>query len=225
MINMEILIYLCTEQQHKAPFTMLDKKLSTEQKIKEAARQVFLSKGFAATKTRDISEAADINLALLNYYFRSKKKLFDIIMIETLQSFSSGVIVIFDDERTTIKEKVSLFVNHYIDLLTQNQNVAPFILNAVRDNPNEYISRIGILDKVKKSVFIQQFQEAITKNEVPPINPVHFILNLMSLIVFPFIAQPMISVISGIPKESFFEIVQERKRLVPLWIEAMLSVK
>ena len=204
---------------------MLDKKLSTEQKIKEAARQVFLSKGFAATKTRDISEAADINLALLNYYFRSKKKLFDIIMIETLQSFSSGVIVIFDDERTTIKEKVSLFVNHYIDLLTQNQNVAPFILNAVRDNPNEYISRIGILDRVKKSVFIQQFQEAVTKNEVPPINPVHFILNLMSLIVFPFIAQPMISVFSGIPKESFFKIVQERKRLVPLWIEAMLSVK
>ena len=204
---------------------MAAKEQGTEHKIKEAARTVFLEKGFAGTKTRDIAEAADINLALLNYYFRSKKKLYDIIMIETLQSFSSGVISIFNDESTSIKEKVSLFVDHYIDLLTQNQNVAPFILNAVRDNPEEYISRIGIIDKVKGSIFIKQFQEGMIKGEIPSINPVHFILNLMSLIVFPFIAQPMVSVISGIPKDSFFEIVQERKRLVPLWIESMLSVE
>ncbi|MFT4537539.1 MAG: AcrR family transcriptional regulator [Saprospiraceae bacterium] len=204
---------------------MSEKENGTEYKIKEAARKVFLEKGFAATKTREIAEAADINLALLNYYFRSKKKLYDIIMIETLQSFSSGVISIFNDESTSIREKVSLFVNHYIDLLTQNENVAPFIINAVRDNPEEYISKIGILDKVKGSIFIQQFQEGMVKGEIPSINPVHFILNLMSLIVFPFIAQPMVSVVSGIPKDSFLEIVQERKRLIPLWIESMLSVE
>ncbi len=204
---------------------MSEKKQGTEHKIKEAARKVFLEKGFAATKTRDIAEAADINLALLNYYFRSKKKLYDIIMVETLQSFSAGVISIFNDESTSLKEKVSLFVDHYIDLLTQNENVAPFIFNAVRDSPDEYISRIGILDKVKGSIFIQQFQAGMMKGEIPPLNPVHFILNLMSLIVFPFIAQPMVSVVSGIQKEDFFEVVQERKRLVPLWVEAMLSVK
>jgi hypothetical protein len=65
----------------------------------------------------------------------------------------------------------------------------------------------------------------MVKGEIPSINPVHFILNLMSLIVFPFIAQPMVSVVSGIPKDSFLEIVQERKRLIPLWIESMLSVE
>ena len=60
---------------------------STEEKIKEAARVVFHKKGYAATRTRDIAEEADINLALLNYYFRSKEKLFDIIMVETLSGF------------------------------------------------------------------------------------------------------------------------------------------
>jgi AcrR family transcriptional regulator len=53
---------------------------TTEAKIKAAARVVFHKKGFAATRTRDIAEEAGINLALLNYYFRSKEKLFDIIM-------------------------------------------------------------------------------------------------------------------------------------------------
>lgn len=49
------------------------KDQSTEQKIIEAARTVFTKKGFAATRTRDIADEAGINLALLNYYFGSKK--------------------------------------------------------------------------------------------------------------------------------------------------------
>ncbi|HOA37485.1 MAG TPA: TetR family transcriptional regulator, partial [Flavihumibacter sp.] len=53
---------------------------STEEKIKAAARTVLYKKGFAATRTRDIAEEAGMNLALINYYFRSKKKLFEIIM-------------------------------------------------------------------------------------------------------------------------------------------------
>ena len=58
--------------------------LSTEEKFKEAARVVFTRKGYAATKTRDIAEEAGLNLALLNYYFRSKEKLFEIIMLEKI---------------------------------------------------------------------------------------------------------------------------------------------
>ena len=46
---------------------------STEEKIMNAARAVFQRKGFAGTRTRDIAEEAGINLALLNYYFRSKQ--------------------------------------------------------------------------------------------------------------------------------------------------------
>ncbi len=55
-------------------------KASTEDKIKQAARKLFTKNGFAAVKTRDIAAEAGINLALLNYYFRSKKKLFEIII-------------------------------------------------------------------------------------------------------------------------------------------------
>ena len=50
----------------------------TEIKIKTAAKSLFLEKGYSATTTRDISKSSEINLALLNYYFTSKKKLFEI---------------------------------------------------------------------------------------------------------------------------------------------------
>jgi len=204
---------------------MTKKEQDTEQKIKEAARKIFQEKGFAATKTRDIAEAADVNLALVNYYFRSKKKLFDIVMFETLSSFFSSIVEGIDDESTTLKEKVSFFVNGYMDVLTENQNMASFILSAVRERPEDYLARIGLLEKAKDSVFVKQFQEGVMKGEIPPINPIHFMLNLMGLTVFPFIGQPIISASTGIPKEVFFEMIQERRRLIPLWIESMLTVE
>lgn len=204
---------------------MSEKELDTEQKIKEAARKIFQQNGFAGAKTRDIAVEAGINLALLNYYFRSKKKLFDIIMLETMHSFFSGLLVTLNDEKTTLKEKVSLVVAHYIDLLTANPNVAPFILNTVRENPEDFLAKMGMLEKAKNSVFLNQFMEGIMNGEIPPINPIHFMMNVMGLIVFPFIAQPMLTAVTGVPIESMVDIIQERKRLIPLWVEAMLTVK
>ena len=68
---------------------------TTEEKIKSAARTVFHTKGFAATKTRDIAKEAGINLALLNYYFRSKEKLFQIIMMDSIHSLFQSILPIF----------------------------------------------------------------------------------------------------------------------------------
>lgn len=201
------------------------KEKDTELKIKEAARIIFQQKGFAGTKTREIAETAGINLALLNYYFRSKKKLYDIIMMETMQSFFGGILIILNNQDTSIEEKIDLFVENYISLLSENSNVPHFILNNIRENPDDYMKKIGILDQAKKSFFVQQFMEAAIAGKVPPINPIHFFLNLMGLVVFPFLAQPMLMASSGLSEKQFIEIIEERKRLIPLWIKEMLKVQ
>ncbi|MEM7514906.1 MAG: helix-turn-helix domain-containing protein, partial [Bacteroidota bacterium] len=63
-------------------------ELSTEERILAVAAKVFTEKGYEATKTRDIAEAAGINIASLHYYFRSKEKLFDIVIGKTMVKFS-----------------------------------------------------------------------------------------------------------------------------------------
>ena len=73
----------------------LVKDISTEEKIRAAARKIFTQKGFAATRTRDIAEEAGINLALLNYYFRSKEKLFEQIMIEKVQYLCHTLVPLY----------------------------------------------------------------------------------------------------------------------------------
>ena len=81
---------------------------NTEIKIKDAAKSLFLKKGYSATTTRDIARESDINLAMLNYYFRSKRRLFEIIMFETLYEFLSKMVEVYNDEKTPLEEKTKL---------------------------------------------------------------------------------------------------------------------
>ena len=108
---------------------------TTEEKIKATARLVFHKKGYAATRTRDIAEEAGINLALLNYYFRSKEKLFEIIMFETLFGFMQNMIMVLSDEKSSLEKKVKLFVSNYIDLIIKDPNIPIFMLSEIRNHP------------------------------------------------------------------------------------------
>ena len=160
------------------------KEATTEGKIKEAARKLFTQKGFAATRTRDIAEEAGINLALLNYYFRSKQKLFDLIMMENFRQFLQGIKVNFLDENMTISERVEQIVPAYIDFLTSFPDLPLFILNEIRGNPSKIASRVNDEIGPQRSRFFKQMLEANKAGKFA-LEPFHFVANLVGLTVFP----------------------------------------
>src|ERR1700733_4171728 len=94
--------------------------ISTEEKIKDAARKIFTKKGFLATTIRDIATEADINIASINYYFRSKEKLFEFIMDETIGRLFNKIEPVLNNENMTIDEKIEICVGYYIDNILEN---------------------------------------------------------------------------------------------------------
>jgi len=200
-------------------------EISTEEKIKITARQVFLKKGFAATRTRDIAEEAGINLALLNYYFRSKAKLFEIIMTETLSSFVGSIQKVLNNEETTLEEKISQLAASYIDLLKSEPEIPTFLVTEIRNNPKELKSKFPLGQKILQSRFYEQYQEAYQQGKVKEAHPLHFMLNLIGLIVFPFVAKPLLMEVSEVGQEQFETVMEERKRLIPLWLKAMMETE
>ncbi|MEI6507358.1 MAG: TetR family transcriptional regulator [Bacteroidota bacterium] len=198
---------------------------STEEKIKNAARIVFHKKGFAATRTRDISEESGINLALLNYYFRSKENLFNIIMLESLQGFFQSMSSAFNDETSSLENKIEILVNNYIDLLIENPDIPIFILSELRTNPKELISKIDIKKVLLKSYFFKQFQSYVKAGKITPIHPMHIMMNLAGMIVFPFIMSPGLKEIGGIKQDEFNKLMLQRKAMIPKWIQAIIKVK
>jgi len=197
---------------------------STEEKIKKAAQIVFHKKGFAAARTRDIAEEAGINLALLNYYFRSKEKLFNIVMLETFQSFFSSVSEVFNHPDSSFKEKIEQFASGYIDLLFSEPEIPLFIMSEIRNNPEELIKNTDIKHAVFQSVFAEQFRLLVQQGKIKEPNFIHFMMNLMGLIVFPFVAAPLLKSISGLTDEQFNAVIETRKKLIPVWMKAILEV-
>ena len=198
------------------------KDISTEERIKAAARKVFHQKGFAGTRTRDIAEEAGINHAMLNYYFRSKEKLFGIVMMETMAQFFKGVNLMLNDENTSLDEKIDLIVSNYVDLLLKEPELPTFILNEVRPNPQAFVEQNPIKEALTHSVLTRQYAEAVARGEITEPNLMQAILNVIGLVIFPFIAKPILTSIINIPEEQYKALMLQRKTLIPQWIKAIL---
>lgn len=196
-----------------------DKDISTEEKIMEAARVVFTRKGFAATRTRDIAEEAGINLALLNYYFRSKEKLFAQIMQEKVQLMFGLVFPIVTDESLSIEQKIEKIANGYIDLLLQNPDLPIFVLSEVRNNPERFAQSLNIAEVMASSSLVKQLQE-----RRPDIHPYQLMTSIMGMLVFPFVSKPIL--FPGNDEQTdvmFAMLMEQRKKLIPQWIDAVLN--
>jgi len=199
--------------------------MNSEERIKAAARKVFHQKGYAGTRTRDIAEEAGINHAMVNYYFRSKEKLFGIVMLETMTFFFKGVSTILNNENTSLEEKIEQVVANYIDLLLEEPELPTFMFNEVRTNPEPFVANTPILQALEHSVLALQYAEAVAQGRITEPNLIHTVLNVISLVIFPFIAQPIFTALSRTNKEAYKALMLERKKLIPQWIKAMLFVE
>ena len=199
--------------------------LSTEEKIMQAAKKLFTQNGFAATRTRDIAKEAGINLALLNYYFRSKEKLFDIVMIGNFRQFIRGVSIHLLDDAATMEQKIQRIVTAYIDFLNNNPYLPIFIINEIRGNRSKIAQQLDEEITPMRAKFFRQLQEAGRQGMINPIDPFHFIANLVGLTVFPFIGRPLLQRVTSTSDQQFRAFMEERKQLVPIWINAIMQTK
>lgn len=191
--------------------------LTTEQKIKEAAVVVFTKKGYGNARTRDIAEEAGINLALLNYYFRSKEKLFAIVMMERIQKMFGVLFPVLNDDTTTLDEKLATIAENYINMLIDHPELPIFVLSEIRNNPEQFSHKMQVKAILTQSIFIKQLRE-----KKPDINPLHFLMNLLGMTIFPFIGKPVLQTAIG-NEDDFNTLMEERKKLIPKWIINMLE--
>lgn len=199
---------------------------STEERIKNAARVVFHKKGFAATRTRDIVKEAGINLALLNYYFRSKERLFEIIMLETMSKFMQSVAAVFNDPNSTMEEKIEIVVASYIDLLLVEPEIPLFILSELRGgSPEKIFSRLNAKDMILNSVFAKQYSLAVKEGRIAKVPFMQIVTNIIGLSVFPFVASPLLRMIGDMKEEQFRTMMLDRKKLIPVWMKTILQTK
>lgn len=182
----------------------------SEQRILEAAKRVFVKKGMDGAVLQDIADAAQISRTALHYYFRSKEKLFTAVLEDTLNRALPQFENIFLQD-IPFSHKIARFVEEYLDFLRINPYLPNFIMNELNQNPESMIqrlSRFGFFSRKTRERFQSELKEQ--SKDIPADQ---FMMNLISLCIFPFIAKPLVKAfyINGRP-DAFDRFIEERKK-------------
>lgn len=196
----------------------------TEQKILAAARKVFIQKGYSGARMREIADEAGINKGLLHYYFKNKDGLFESIFDDLLMTFAPKLNIIFESDLPFF-EKIEHFINQYMTVLINNPDLPPFIVHEMHQNKGRIVDVIlGNKNKPNPMKFMMQIQMEVAAGRIRNINPVHLMINIVSLCAFPFVAKPMFKGMLNIDDTDYLEIMEIRKQEIIDFIINSLKV-
>ena len=162
---------------------------NTEEKILSAARKIFTTKGLDGARMQNIADEAGINKALLHYYFRSKMKLFDVVIKETIADFIPVIDKILESD-IPLEEKIKLSIEKYFDMLQKNPQLPIFILGEINRDSERFIEIMSEFKEIRHlaSSFNKTFLSAGKRIE----EPAQYFTSIISMIIFPYIAKPLI---------------------------------
>ena len=90
-------------------------------KIIETAEALFAETGFSGTSVRDIADKADINVAMISYYFGSKEKLLEALFNYRAANTTQKLESMFQNKELSPIEKVNMMIDYYIDKFNTQQ--------------------------------------------------------------------------------------------------------
>jgi AcrR family transcriptional regulator len=184
----------------------------TEARIKEAAKKIFLEKGYEGTTTRDIAREADLNMALLNYYFRSKEKLFTQVYEELAGMYFKELLGLMNSPMT-LKEKIVAIIDNHFEMLVRNMQLGTFISTEFKREP-ERLCKVLNIEKVLEDNLLQlQLKEAIGRGEARSIDFKHVLAFIIANVQHPFDTQQLNMKIWNMTQTEYFAFAQRHKEL------------
>jgi AcrR family transcriptional regulator len=97
---------------------MSEKKIQ----IMEEAEKLFAENGFDGTSVRQIAKAADINVAMISYYFGSKEKLLEAMLLYRISDYMSELKSTITPTMTPL-EKINCFIKIVITRVHRNRRM------------------------------------------------------------------------------------------------------
>ncbi len=187
---------------------------NTEQNIIAAAQKVFQEKGYKEATMRDIAAEANINMAMVHYYFRSKENLFYLVLDEAFKQLVGEIVNVLKNDNLDIFAKIRTIVQEYITFFSEKPYLPQFLMGEVIRNPESIGKRMEKdinLHSVYRT-FSEQLKKEFEKGTVKQISPLSLLLNIISLCVFPAIVKPMILEMDDTEINEFNLVFDARKK-------------
>ena len=134
------------------------------------------------------------------------------------------------EQRVVLEDEsyVALVRRQVGHVLPAELNAAPREAHASRDGVDHggFTGALGADPKVVMPALLRnlerQINDRVRAGTMRPIKPQQFVINLISLCIFPFAARPMLSIVFGMDDDAFRRFIEQRKKELPEFFRAAL---
>lgn len=190
---------------------------NTELEILEAAKDIFQQKGMDGARMQEIADKANINKALLHYYYRSKQLLFEAVFKSAFSLLAPQLNKVLNDD-SALFEKIENFTANYVSFVIKHPYLPNFVIQELTRNP-EFVQTLRAQPNFPSmEKFSNQVSESIAKGEIREIKADQLLINILSLNIFPFIGQPLLMALINVDKAKYSKILLDRKTEVSSFI-------
>ena len=147
-------------------------KVDKRAHILAVAEELFAESGFDGTSVRDIAQLANVNLAMISYYFGSKEKLLE-ALIEDRAGYTLGILEELSKDQTLSPwDKIDRVIEFYVDKVMNNYRFHCIMsqqYNSTRSNEiKELITNIKLrnLEQIKKVIADGQKKKVFRKVDI-----------------------------------------------------------
>ena len=187
---------------------------ATEEHIKETAKKVFLKEGRYNATTQEIADAAGVNRTLLHYYFRSREVLLEKVLLEGQKEFRQKLSE-NSGKDLPFKERISLFIDVWMGHILEYPYLDAYLVTQMQDgNFLENFKKENDNNEVEKARFFKEMEAEMKAGHISKMEPIQFLLNLISLISYPLIMRPLMEKALTLNKKAYNKIIAERKEAI-----------
>jgi len=114
---------------------IIDKKTQ----IMNHAINLFADKGFEGTSIRDLAKAAEVNVAMVNYYFGSKEKLVEAIIEEKSSYMKDRIEELESNTSLNDLDRINALIEDYVNRILSGASFHKFLHKELMDTKREEI--------------------------------------------------------------------------------------
>lgn len=187
---------------------------STENHIKETAKNIFFKQGKYQATTQEIADAAGVNRTLLHYYFRSREILLEIVLQEGQAEFKDKMSKNINIE-LPFKDRIS----QLIDVWMEQTNEYPYLDSYLVSQMHNGVFLDNLVNNRKSTQtelasFYKDIETEMKAGRINKIEPLQFVLNLISMISYPLIMRPLLEKTFNQSKKNYAKTLEERKEAI-----------
>jgi AcrR family transcriptional regulator len=169
------------------------KEKDVKKRILKAALKEFSRYGFSGSRMERIAKSAKVNKAMIFYYFSSKQDLYQLIIKEVFDRMSPVVmeLIVSEPGPEEFLERVTEF---YVGIYSQNPDFVRMVVLELIQNPKTIVSVVTRFFEEKEGPpqLVQLIRRWHEQKVITEEDPFQFMLNVVSLSLFSFIAKPFL---------------------------------